>query len=67
MTPASEYGDDPKCPYCGHVHRDSWEWGDAFNGGSTAECDECGREFRAVRNVSVSWRTLPMMEAPGHE
>ena len=54
------YGPFPVCPYCQHVHRDAWEWGESFDGGATAECEGCGREFRAVRDTHVSWRTETM-------
>jgi hypothetical protein len=53
----SEYGPDPICPHCKHAQRDSWELGDIYDSGGEMECGECCKTFRAVRNISVSWRT----------
>lgn len=46
--------DDPVCPYCGHVHQDSWEWDGAE--GEHA-CDDCGEKFRWYSEVSRTWDT----------
>ena len=40
------------CPYCGHVHSDSWElpdYDDSF------ECYECGKKFYYGREVEVTY------------
>jgi hypothetical protein len=38
------------CPYCGHVHSDSWEFGDQ----GTINCNFCEKEFTFGRDISVS-------------
>jgi uncharacterized Zn-finger protein len=42
------------CPYCGHVHTDSWERGDDDG---EIECYECEREFRYSRYIDVTYNT----------
>ena len=48
-----DYTDEIVCPYCGHEHGDSWEYGDS----GRMTCGECNREFDMERNVSVSYVT----------
>lgn len=53
------------CPYCGHEHGDSWEWGGTERGETDgeAECDSCEREFFWSRDVSVTYSSQKK-EAP---
>jgi Zn ribbon nucleic-acid-binding protein len=37
------------CPWCGHIHRDSWDFGDA----DLVECVACGRPVAVEREVVV--------------
>ncbi len=50
--------DHPICPWCGHLHRDAFEWrmrdGDEED---TGECDSCGKPFVTTRNVTVTYDT----------
>jgi DNA-directed RNA polymerase subunit RPC12/RpoP len=46
--------DEIVCPYCGHVHGDSWEYGgdsECFE----VDCAECEKKFDVTRNVSVTY------------
>lgn len=50
------YGYDLKCPYCGHIYKDSWELG--VDGGECygeAECGKCETVFNWSRSVRVSY------------
>ena len=49
-----EYTDEPVCPHCGHVHRDSFEWEEDEG---TQECEQCGKAFVYTRVVTVDWCT----------
>lgn len=46
--------DEIVCPYCLHVHRDSWEYGPDDG---TTECYECDKPFRYTRNIRVTYTT----------
>jgi uncharacterized Zn-finger protein len=51
----TDYTDEVVCPYCGHVHRESWE---LFADGEEDQemiCGECGRDFTATMNKSISY------------
>ena len=52
-----EYTDEVTCPYCGHVHGDSWEIGgrhDSFE----YQCHECEKDFDCYRNVEVTYTSV---------
>lgn len=49
------------CPYCGHEHCDSWEYGAGDDNGET-ECGECGLPFLWTREVSVTYSTTTIPE-----
>ncbi len=51
----TEWTDEPVCPYCGTVQRDSWELGDDDDG--ETDCDLCEKPFSYSRHVSVNWTT----------
>ncbi len=50
----TQHTDNPVCPHCGYVHRDSWEW-DGEDGDH--ECDSCGEPFRWSVMVWRTWNT----------
>ena len=52
--------DEITCPYCEHKVFDSSEYPDS----SEIDCDECGREFIAYRNVSVHYTMFKKKETP---
>lgn len=52
------------CPYCGHVHRDSWEFGGGGEDGDD-ECGECGKMFSWSRTITVTYSTEKMEEDNG--
>jgi len=41
------------CPYCGYKYRDSCEFADD----DEEDCAECGKTFKFVREVSVTYST----------
>jgi uncharacterized Zn-finger protein len=41
------------CPWCGEVHRDSWERDDE----GEDDCQECGKTFEWTRNITVEYST----------
>jgi hypothetical protein len=52
------YGEEQiVCPWCGHVDRDSSEWGNGGEGDGESECGECQRLFEVSRHISVSYST----------
>lgn len=59
--------DDPKCPYCGHVQHDAWEFTERCTDGDEVTCGECGKDFWAEANISVSWRTKALDRKPTKE
>jgi transcription elongation factor Elf1 len=42
------------CPFCKHVHRDSWEH---QQDDGTMECHECDKEFVYSRHTSITYTT----------
>ena len=54
--------DSPVCPFCGYVHKDSWEWSDSYDNGDDRQCDSCDMWFYVVRQVHISWRTVKSHE-----
>ena len=59
-----ECTDKPVCPYCGHTHRDAWEWPD---NSEDSECEECERTFHAYRTIYVTWETRPAEDEGGDD
>jgi transcription elongation factor Elf1 len=47
------------CPYCGHVDRDSWEWGGESDDGTVgfAICGKCDKQFAVVKDIEVTYST----------
>lgn len=52
------YGDLIVCPYCGHHHRDSWEY---TGEDGDIDCEHCSRLFRYSRMVSVTYSSTPII------
>lgn len=48
-----ERTDEIVCPWCGHEHADSWEFGD----GSEMVCGECDNVFVFRKMVTVTYST----------
>ena len=55
--------DEIVCPYCGAVHGDSWEFGKGEDIGEM-NCDYCGREFIATRNIETTYSSRPAGTKP---
>lgn len=52
-----QYTNEIVCPFCGHEFGDSWEIdGDSEDLG-LIDCEECYKEFYAVRNIRVDYST----------
>ena len=49
------------CPYCGSKNTDSWEVGPGVNDGDLGiqECDNCGKQFTANRNMEITYNSYP--------
>jgi len=47
----------PVCPYCAHVHRDSWE----FSDDGDTDCNACGRRFLFT---AYAYRTFTTTAVP---
>ena len=46
------------CPYCGHVHHDSWEIGpDSAEFDTEHECHSCGRTMFLSKTIKVTYQT----------
>lgn len=43
------------CPYCGHEHSDSWEFGGGRDGEFEVTCHGCERRFTCSRVVDVNY------------
>lgn len=52
--------DNAVCPYCGHVHKDSWEFdfGPGCEGDGEVMCHDCGKEFICSRTCTIHYSTL---------
>ena len=48
------------CPYCGEEFCDSWEKSANCSDGDEigVECYECGKEFKVIYNLSVSYTSI---------
>ena len=51
------YEDEITCPYCGHVHSDSYEYSDSED---EQECRQCGGVFSYERYVEVTYSSQPV-------
>jgi hypothetical protein len=50
---------DAKCPYCGHMQMDSWEW--HLNDGESidVECQSCEKTFTVTCDIQIWYRGTP--------
>lgn len=56
MMMDTELNDCAVCPYCGHEHKDSWE----FHDQEEATCDSCGEEFSLLISVRYYYTTTQL-------
>jgi len=42
------------CPYCGHEHKDCWEWS---RDEDECECRKCGKNMGYERHVEITYST----------
>lgn len=54
----SEYTDEIVCPYCGYEFSDSFECNISEDEENIIECEECGKEFYAIKNISISYSSF---------
>jgi hypothetical protein len=47
-----------QCPYCQHIHRDSWELDDD----GLMDCEQCEREIVYSRNTTITYTAHPPRE-----
>ena len=45
------------CPHCGHIQRDSCEFGNGGEEDGEDECGECGEKFSWSRIITVAYST----------
>ena len=49
------------CPYCGHVHQDSWEMTDGGDEEDVeVDCDSCGQAFRATTHITIRYSSFKL-------
>src|SRR5438045_320802 len=48
-----EYTNEVVCPYCDHLHRDSWEFSDS----DEHTCEGCEKTFLLEKNYSITYTT----------
>lgn len=46
---------EPRCPWCGTVQGDAWEWGGDEDGEKA--CGTCEKPFTYIRHITVEWTT----------
>jgi hypothetical protein len=44
-----------RCPYCLHTDRDAWEWHLPDGEWKRVECENCGRDFEAKKDETVTY------------
>ena len=54
---STEYTKEVVCPWCGHIHSDSWDFFPRYEETASAECGECDKPIRIVRHVSITYST----------
>ena len=54
----------PKCPHCGHMETDAWEWDfGGEEGDRESTCAACGEEFMCSRHVTIRY-TSTLLASP---
>ena len=58
----TEHRDNPVCPHCGHEEGDAWEidFGAGIEGDAVISCGECGQDYSATRNCTVTYSTCKL-------
>lgn len=55
----NQYIHEIVCPFCGYEFNNSFEYGKDYNEDlGLIECEDCGKEFYAVRHISISYNTI---------
>lgn len=55
-----ESSDGAICPFCEHEHTAGGDHPELFDEGlCEIECEDCGKKFKVVPNMSWSWETMP--------
>lgn len=49
------YTDEIRCPWCGNIEGDSFEYSPNDEDLGLIECCECGKEFYGTRNIEVTY------------
>lgn len=68
MTDKIESSEGPKCPYCGHVHRDAADWADVVHFWGTESvpveyvCNSCDLSFHVNEVVTRHWESEPIVQ-----
>ena len=57
-----KYTEEIVCPYCGYKFTDCYEYFGNEECADNIYCDVCEKEFDAVRNVSVSYTSIPRVK-----
>ena len=53
------------CPYCGHRHKDLFDWGPSIwqdDTQSEQECEACEKTFKLIPHCAWEWSTYPKEE-----
>ncbi len=50
----TDYESEVTCPWCGHIHSDSWEYPDSDD---AFQCSDCEKIFVMNREVEVTYST----------
>ncbi len=61
----TEWTDEPICPHCLHIHKDSWEW--EYDECGDTECDCCGKVFHFTRHLKINWTTRTLTSEEGEK
>ncbi len=56
-APPDEWGSAPRCPSCGYVENDAWEYTFGPDDDVIASCASCGDEMLVSRMITVKYRT----------
>lgn len=64
-----ELQEEPKCPHCGYVETDAWEFdfGPGLDGSTEICCGNCGKDYRCERECTAYYRSFPPATNPESE
>ena len=54
------YTSEIVCPYCGYMHRDSWDMWPNDREENDIYCHHCDRDFTVSRDVSITYTSYKM-------